>query len=78
MGNKKVIGIDLGGTTAKFGIINQAGEIQTKWSIPTDISNEGSLIIPNLIESINSKLSSFSMKADDFIGIGMGDRKSVV
>ena len=77
MANKKVIGIDLGGTTAKFGIINQAGEIQTKWSIPTDISDEGSLIIPNLIESINSKLESFSMTADDFIGVGMGSPGTV-
>lgn len=72
MRNKKVIGIDLGGTTAKFGIINLEGEIQTKWSIQTDISDEGRLIIPNVIESINSKLELFDLNADDFVGIGMG------
>lgn len=72
MGNKKVIGIDLGGTTAKFGIINLEGEIQTKWSIQTDVSDDGRLIIPNVIESINSKLESFDLSADDFVGIGMG------
>lgn len=72
MGNKKIIGIDLGGTTAKFGIINSDGEIQTKWSIKTDISEEGSKIVPNIIESINQHLESFDLTADDFVGIGMG------
>lgn len=72
MGNKKVIGIDLGGTTAKFGIINLDGEIQTKWSIETDISEEGSKIVPNIIESINKQLERFNLTADDFVGIGMG------
>lgn len=72
MGNKKILGIDLGGTTAKFGIINLDGEIQTKWSIATDISEEGSKIVPHIIESINHRLESFDLTADDFLGIGMG------
>lgn len=77
MGDKKVIGIDLGGTTAKFGIINSEGEIQTKWSIQTDIRDGGSHIVTDIIESINSKLESFKMDADDFIGIGMGSPGTV-
>lgn len=74
---KKVIGVDLGGTTAKFGIINLEGEIQTKWSIETDISEEGSEIIPDIIESINRKLDSFNLSTNDFIGIGMGSPGTV-
>ena len=77
MENKKIIGIDLGGTTAKFGIINLEGEIQTKWSIETDISDHGRHIVPNIIESIHSKLESFNMTADDFVGIGMGSPGTV-
>ena len=37
---KKIIGIDLGGTSIKFAIITLAGEIQQKWSIPTYILDE--------------------------------------
>lgn len=77
MSDKKIIGIDLGGTMAKFGIINTAGEVETKWSLPTDISNEGTQIIPNIIESINSKLASLHLNDDDFIGIGMGSPGTV-
>ena len=35
--NKKIIGIDLGGTSIKFAILTQNGEIQEKWYIPTTI-----------------------------------------
>lgn len=75
--DKKVIGIDLGGTTAKCAVLNQKGEIQTKWSIETDISEEGSKIIPNLIQSINHQLDRFQLTAEDFIGIGMGSPGTV-
>lgn len=77
MSEKKVIGIDLGGTTAKCAILNQKGEIQTKWSIETDISEEGSKIVPNLIESINHQLDRFQLTAADFLGIGMGSPGTV-
>lgn len=69
---KKVIGIDLGGTTAKIGILNQDGEIEKKWELPTDISEEGTLIVPNIIQSINEVLKSDHLEPSDFLGMGMG------
>ncbi|MGY5340824.1 ROK family glucokinase, partial [Levilactobacillus spicheri] len=35
---RNLIGIDLGGTTTKMAFLSLAGEILTKWSIPTDIA----------------------------------------
>lgn len=72
MSMKKIIGIDLGGTTAKIGILNQSGEIERKWELPTDISEEGSLIVPNIIQSIHEVLESENLAVSDFLGIGMG------
>ena len=40
--SKKIIGIDLGGTSIKFAILTSEGEIQEKWSIKTNILDEGS------------------------------------
>lgn len=74
---KKLIGIDLGGTTVKFAILNLDGEIQTKWSIVTDISEEGSRIVPSIVESINHHLEMYELNAEDFIGIGMGSPGTV-
>jgi len=70
--SKKVIGIDLGGTTAKFAILSSEGEIQTKWSTLTDNSEEGSLIVPSIIDSILHHLELYQMSPEDFQGIGMG------
>ena len=70
--NKKIIGIDLGGTSIKFAILTQNGEIQEKWSIPTNIWDEGSHIVPDIIQSIKHKLTLLGLTKDDFLGIGMG------
>lgn len=74
---KKLIGIDLGGTTIKFAILTVDGEIQQKWSIETNIQEDGSHIVPDIIESINHRLSLYGMKHEDFVGIGMGTPGSV-
>lgn len=70
--DKKLIGVDLGGTTIKFAITTENGEIQQRWSIETDILDEGSHIVPDIIESINHHLKMYEMKPEQFIGIGMG------
>lgn len=73
----KLIGIDLGGTSTKFAILNMDGDILEQWSIKTDISQEGSHIVPNLIKSISGKLEDLNLKAENFQGIGMGSPGSV-
>ncbi|MDR3189865.1 MAG: ROK family glucokinase [Lactobacillaceae bacterium] len=68
----KLIGVDLGGTTIKFAILTDEGEIQQKWSLRTNILDEGSHIVPDIIESINHHLDLYGLSKDRFIGIGMG------
>lgn len=77
MMDKKLLGIDLGGTTVKFAILTQEGDIQQKWSIDTNILDEGQHIVPDIIESINHHLALYNMKPEQFIGIGMGTPGSV-
>ena len=54
--SQKIIGIDLGGTSIKFAILTTTGEIQEKWSIKTNILDEGSHIVDDMIESISHRL----------------------
>lgn len=70
--SKKIIGIDLGGTSVKFAILTREGEVQEKWSIKTNILDEGSHIVDDMIESINHRLRLLGLGVEDFIGIGMG------
>lgn len=69
---KKIIGIDLGGTSIKFAILTTEGKIQQKWSIPTNVLDEGSHIVTDIIESIQHRMASLGMTTENFLGIGMG------
>lgn len=70
--SKKIIGIDLGGTSVKLAILTTEGEIQEKWSIKTNILDEGSHIVPDIIDSIQQRFESHGLTKDDFLGVGMG------
>ncbi|MGV3078744.1 ROK family glucokinase [Streptococcus sp. 32226D021BW] len=70
--SKKIIGIDLGGTSVKLAILTTEGEIQEKWSIKTNIFDEGSHIVPDIIESIQHRFETHGLTKDDFLGVGMG------
>lgn len=70
--SKKIIGIDLGGTSVKLAILTTAGDIQEKWSIKTNILDEGSHIVPDIIESIKHRFETHGLTKEDFLGIGMG------
>lgn len=74
---KKIIGIDLGGTTVKFAILTEKGDVQQKWSIETDIYNNGKNIVTEIIESINHHLKLYGLTSNDFLGIGMGSPGTV-
>ncbi|WP_242257967.1 ROK family glucokinase [Streptococcus thoraltensis] len=74
---KKLLGIDLGGTTIKFGILTEAGEVQEKWAIETNILEDGKHIVPDIVASIKHRLDLYGLTSEDFIGIGMGSPGAV-
>ena len=43
--SKKLLGIDLGGTTVKFGILTADGEVQEKWAIETNTKMVATLFL---------------------------------
>lgn len=69
---KSLIGIDLGGTTTKIAFVTHDGEITQKWSIPTDVSENGKHIVPNIITSLKKTMTDSGYTKDQFMGIGMG------
>lgn len=77
MEDKKIIGIDLGGTSVKFAVVSSTGDLLDKWNIPTDISDEGRLITSSIINSIKTYMSDHGYTHEDFIGIGMGSPGTV-
>ena len=65
------LGIDIGGTTTKFGIVNENGEILDQNRIPTNLHE----VVEDFIEDLYTKLLPMMEKVGgikNFVGIGMG------
>ncbi len=69
---KYYVGIDLGGTFIKGGIVNDKGEIVVKDKVPTESEKGSEGVARNIAELTRSLLSAANMTASDVIGIGMG------
>ncbi|MBP1042360.1 ROK family protein [Vagococcus sp. BWB3-3] len=69
---KKIIGIDIGGTTIKMAVIDFSGTILSKWEIVTETLNQGERIPESIIESIHGELNKQGTPLEDIIGIGVG------
>ncbi|KON66664.1 glucokinase [Peribacillus butanolivorans] len=68
---QKIIGIDIGGTYIKIGIINLNGEILSKWEIDTNKQDQGKHIVHEIWTSIQNKLTASELE-HSFLGIGIG------
>ncbi len=65
-------GIDLGGTTAKIGLFTTTGDLLEKWEVPTDTSDQGARILPNLAAAVQDKMAQRSLSPDQIEGVGLG------
>lgn len=69
---KICIGVDVGGTGIKLGMFREDGTLIKKWDFPTDTSDNGSHVLPDIAKSIQTMTEeSFHGKAE-LIGVGLG------
>jgi len=68
---RKVFGVDLGGTTVKMGVFTEEGELLDKWEIPTRKEDNGSNILPDIASSIKGKMNERNISINDVAGIGI-------
>lgn len=65
-------GVDVGGTSIKMGFFTEEGILQEKWSIPTNLSEKGTFIIPEIAQAIMDKLKEKQIELSQVLGIGVG------
>lgn len=70
--DKVIVGVDIGGTTIKIGLISADGSILEKWEIVTDTTNNGKRIVQDIWNSIATKLVERKIDIKDVLGIGVG------
>ncbi|MCQ2530462.1 MAG: ROK family protein [Lachnospiraceae bacterium] len=69
--SRYILGIDLGGTTAKLGLLSEEGRLFEKWEIPTRIENFGKNILPDLAKEIERSMAENFLTRDDILGVGL-------
>lgn len=67
-----VFGVDIGGTTVKLGLFDVKGILLDKWEIPTRTEESGSHILPDVAESIRSKMDEKQIEDEAVVGVGVG------
>ena len=69
---KTCIGIDIGGTSVKLGLLTESGELLYKWEVPTRTEDGGKFILPDVAASIKAVLEERGIDRNDIAGAGMG------
>ncbi len=67
-----VFGVDIGGTTVKLGLFDEKGLLLDKWEIPTRTEEGGSHILPDVADSIKSKIVEKQIDTNLIAGVGVG------
>lgn len=67
-----VFGVDIGGTSVKLGLFDVKGILLDKWEIPTRTQDSGSLILPDIAESIRNKITEKQIDTELIAGVGVG------
>lgn len=69
---KHYVGIDIGGTNSKIGIVNENGELLVSKSIKT-LSNKGyEFTITNISNEIKQMIENLKISDEDIVAIGVG------
>jgi glucokinase len=66
------VGVDIGGTNIKFGIVDEIGKILIAKKTPTESQRGSDAIVASIIDDVTSLLHEASLHRDDLISIGLG------
>lgn len=66
------LGIDIGGTNIKLGIVDTAGRILHQRRIPTDLVRGSQAILAAIVDEISALLASANLRRDRLNSIGVG------
>jgi len=70
--HKKVIGVDLGATFVKMGIVDEKARVYLRREIKTPFNVKPKELIPTLISNIEYIIKDAGLKKKDILGIGIG------
>ncbi len=69
---RKYVGIDLGGTFIKGGIVDELGNVLREGKVPTESEKGGDRVATNIANLAKTLLAEAGLTTEDVVGLGMG------
>ncbi|SDI32680.1 ROK family protein [Natribacillus halophilus] len=69
---KYIVGVDVGGTSTKFGVFTPEGEKLTHWKISTDTDDDARHFPARIASSIEKRLLDEGIAKEERLGVGVG------
>ena len=69
---KYYLGIDLGGTFIKGGIVDDEGTILVRHKVPTESEKGAEGVVANIVALCRSLMAQANLSVSDLVGVGMG------
>lgn len=70
--NTIAVGIDLGGTNLKGGLVDEAGALMARRTGPTNLTDGPKTVVADMVKLIDTMLDSAGLKRCDMVGVGVG------
>jgi glucokinase len=66
------VGIDLGGTNLKAGLLDERAAVKCRFSIPTEAERGADRVIANIAGAVERAIAEADVKYEEVVGVGIG------
>lgn len=66
------VGVDLGGTNIKAGLLDDQARILSSFSVPTEVDKGNEVVVNNIIGAAERAIKEAGVRRDEVVGIGIG------
>ena len=66
------IGVDIGGTNIKSGVVSESGEVISEYDIPTGADRPQEIVLQDILSSVKNAVECANLKLSDIKAVGVG------
>ena len=66
------IGVDIGGTNIKSGVVSESGEVISEYDIPTGADRPQEIVLQDILSSVKNAVGCANLKLSDIKAVGVG------
>lgn len=72
MANGYCVGVDLGGTNIKAGLLDEQGNVVCSFSIPTEVDQGNERVVNNIVAAADRAIQEGGAAKSEIVGVGIG------